>query len=260
MIDFHINLEHGLCIPQAMLYAKRTGLKAFALTLTCGDLPNFFINQNYLTDFAEHSSLDFENELLALHKIARVKEARLAFQKKHFSLENPLLKRLNHIQAQIHKLSIYYDVQAYFALKLMHIPPSLLENAILQYRLAGVPLVAVYGETISDMVEEGTNFAACNAKADILYCAGLIDDNSAEIATKNNVYLEISTHPKHAYCNAHIAQKAREHGTKMILGSHANCLEEIHNTHMQEMICQGANIKMSEINGFALHQELQQYS
>lgn len=260
MIDFHINIEHGICIPQAMLYAKKVGLKACALTLTCGDLPNFFINPDYLSDFAENSSLDFENELLALHKIARVKEARLAFQKKNFMLDNPLLKRLLHIKEQIHKFSIYYDVQAYFSLKLMHIPPSLLENAILQYRLAGVPLVAVYGETITDMVEEGTNFAACNAKADILYCAGLIDDNSAQMAAKNNVYLEISTHQKHSYCNAHIAEKAREHNAKMILGSNAHCLEEIHNTQMQELICQGANIHLSELSNFALHKELQQYS
>lgn len=259
MIDFHINIEHGLCIPEAMLFAKRAGLKAFVLTLACGDLPQFFMNPHYLTEFAENSSLDFESELLALHKIARVKDARLAFQKKHFLLDNPLLKRLNHIKKQIHDLSIYYDVQAYFAVKLMYIPPLLLENTILQYRLAGVPLVGVYGESITDMVEDGTNFAACNAKADILYCPGLIDDNTAEIAVKNKVYLEISTHQKHAYCNAHIAKIAREHGAKIVLGSNANSLEEIHTPLMQELICNGANIKMSEVSNFELHSELQSY-
>lgn len=259
MIDFHINIEHGLCIPEAMLYAKRVGLKAFVLTLACGDLPRFFINPHYLTEFAENSSLDFESELLALHKIARVKDARFAFQKKHFLLDDPLLKRLIHIKKQIHELSIYYDVQAYFALKLMYLPPLLLENAVLQYRLAGVPLIAVQGESISDMVEEGTNFSACNAKADILYSPGLIDDNTAEIAAKNNVYLEISTHQKHAYCNAHIAKVAREYGAKMVLGSNANALEEIHSPMMQELICKGANIKMSEVSNFDLHKELQNY-
>lgn len=260
MFDFHINIENGLSIPQAMLYAKRVGLKAFVLTYACSYVPHFFINPNYLMDFAENSSMDFENELLALHTIARVKEARLAFQKKNFQVENPLLKRIFHMQRQVHELSIYYDVQAYFALKLMHIPPQLLENAILQYKLAGVSLVGVYGETISDIVEEGTNFAACNAKADILYCAGLIDDNTTEVAAKNNVYLEISTHQKHAYCNAHLVSKAREHKAKLIIGSNANCVLEIHNPEMQSLVCQGANIKLSDVNSYELHTCLQQYS
>jgi len=240
MIDFNINIGNkSLLITQAMSYAKQIGLKAFALTHTADGLPDFVLNTDVLCD---ERVLDTEEKEQALNQ------------------NSYLLQNLRTIQTQIHTLSIYFDVQAYFAVKLIHIPPALLENTILQYRFAGVKLIGVYGETISEVVETGTNFAACNAKADILYCPGLIDENVAEIAAKNNVYLEISTNTKHAYCNAHIAQIASKYNTKLILGSDATCMEEIHSPDMQKLVCQGAGIKMQNIHNHELHKRLQDIS
>lgn len=238
MIDFNINIgSNALLTTQAMNYAKRIGLRAFALTYATDELPDFVSDTDILYD---------EERRFTTHEKEQI-----------LNKNSQLLQKLRITQKQIHTLSIYYDVQAYFAIKLMHIPPALLESTILQYRFAGVEIIGVYGETISDMVEEGTNFAACNAKADILYCPGLIDEKVAEIAAQNQVYLEISTSPKHSYCNAHIAHIASKHGAKLVIGSDAKCMEEIHSPDMQGLICKGARLKIQDLHNYELHKKLQ---
>ncbi len=238
MTDFNINIGKNALLPaQAIHYAKKAGLRVLALTYATDQVPHFITDADVLYD--EDRSLNYQE--------------REAYLKK----ESPLLQTLRETQKQIRTFSVYYDVHTYFAVKLMHIPPALLEEAILQYRFAGIEIVGVYGESISDTVEEGTNFAACNAKADILYCPGLIDEKAAETAAKNQVFLEISTNKKHAYCNAHIANIAHKNGAQLVLGSDAMCMEEIHNPDMQNLICKGAGLKIQETHSPDLHKKLQ---
>lgn len=169
---------------------------------------------------------------------------------------SPFLSSLLEKQQQVHKLSVYYDMQIFFGVQLHHIPPALLEETIKFYRSLGISLIGVYGESISDIVEKGTNFSAIAAKADILFNPGLIDEECVKLAKENNVFLEISTHPKHAYTNAHIAKLAQKHGAKLILGSKAQTLQEIHSPQMQKLILKGACIE--DHDSYELLQKLQQ--
>lgn len=226
MIDFHIDINEQMPLSSAILYAKSIGLRAIALIVAA----------EYIPGTAE--------------------TADRALPKDHIKT-SPFPAQLMEKQEFVHKLSIYYDMQVFFGVQLQHIPPALLNETIQFYRALGISLIGVHGESISDLVENGTNFSAITAKADILYNPGLIDEKCVELAKENNVFLEISTHPKHAYTNAHIAKLAQKYGAKLVLGSCARTLHEIHSPAMQELILKGACIENH--NSYELLQKLQQH-
>lgn len=221
MIDFHIYIgANALQVGQAMFYAKASSLRAFALIMRMDHVPK--------------NSANIET----------------------FTNDNPCIELLR-LQRQIRELSIYHNVQAFFGIELYQVPPALLSGTIAAYRTLKLDFIGVHGESITDMVEEGTNFAACNAKADILFNPGLIDDTCVELAAKNNVFLEISTHKNHAYCNAHTAHLAKKHQARLFLGSSATSLEEIHHPDMQQQICKGACITIKDIHIHEILQKVQ---
>ncbi len=223
MFDFHININQDLSPAKVILYAKNMGLKAIALMQTLDYLPIF--SEEFNTKFEKLSSNIFVDNILQLQK-------------------------------QIHNLSIYYDIQAFFGVKLSFIPPQLLEQSILFYKNLGIGLIGVQGESISEIVEIGTNFAACNAKANILFSPGLIDEETVKLAALNNVFLEISTHRRHAYCNAHLAKMSLAGQAKMVIGSNASKVNEIHDAQMQKLICKGANIEFNNLNNYEFYNSL----
>lgn len=224
MFDFHIEISEQMPPSSAVVYAKSMGLRAFALVSTV-DMP-----------FSASDAEDGE----------RRKEI------------SPLTASLLARKKQINELAVYYNVQVFFGIKLRHIPPALLENTIAFYRSLKIPFIGVHGETVSDIVEHGTNFSAVMGHADIIFNAGLIDKTCMELAQKNNVFLEISTHPKHAYTNAHIAKLAHEYGAKLALGSQAKTLEDIHSPDMQKAILKGACIENE--HSYELLQKIQHQS
>lgn len=224
MTDFHIEISEQMPPASAVLYAKSMGLRAFALVF----------NAEYIPEFPQNNSCFAKEKSTSPHTASLLAKQKL-----------------------VHELAVYYDVQAVFGIKLKHIPPALLESAVAYYRSLGISFIGVHGESISDIVERGTNFSAVGAKADILFNPGLIDEKCTELAAENNVFLEISTHPKHAYTNAHIARLAQKYGAKLAMGSHARTLEEIHSPDMQKAVLKGACIEME--HGCELLRKIQQF-
>ncbi len=231
MFDFHININDALKPAKVIQYAKLRGLRAFAL----------FCSSDYIFHFEQTDLKNFSEK--------RKQEI--------FNSDHHLQKLLN-LKKQIHTLSIYYDIQAFFGIKLSFLPPALLEQTIQIYRDFGFNLIGVQGENFDNIVELGTNFAACNAKADILFAPGLIDEQTIELAAKNQTYLEISTSKASAYCNAHIAKLAQKFNAKLIVGSNANNFEEIHSPEIQKIICQGACINLNDMHNHELYAKLLQ--
>ncbi len=224
MIDFHIELNGQIPLSSMVMYAKSLGLRGIALIAAAEYIPS-----------TEEKACD-------------------AFLKDH-AKDSPSILFLKEKQEIIRKLAVYYDMQIFFGVQLRHIPPALLEETVRFYRSCGIPLIGVYGESISDIVEKGTNFSAIRAKADILFNPGLIDEECVKLAKENDVYLEISTHPKHAYTNAHIAKLAQKYGAKLVLGSNAQTLQELHSPEMQKSILKGACIESHD--SYELFQKLQ---
>lgn len=148
--------------------------------------------------------------------------------------------RLASLSAQVRKLSLYANVEAWAGVELRHIPPALLPDAVREAREAGASLVLVHGESITDQVEEGTNFAAIEAGADILAHPGLIDAEAAAYAAERGVALEFTSCPRHAMTNAHTAAMALRHGAPLVRGSSARCTAELTTRAFWPMIIKGA--------------------
>ena len=145
------------------------------------------------------------------------------------------------LSKQVRRLSLYANVEAWAGVELCHIPPALLPDAVQEAREAGAALVLVYGESITDQVEQGTNFAAIEAGADIVTHPGLIDAEAAAFAAEKGVALEFTSCPRHALANAHTAAMAMRHGAPLVRGSEASRAEELTTRAFWPMVIKGAD-------------------
>ena len=149
--------------------------------------------------------------------------------------------RIAELSKQVRRLSLYANVEAWAGVELCHIPPALLPDAVQEAREAGAALVLVYGESITDQVEQGTNFAAIEAGADIVTHPGLIDAEAAAFAAEKGVALEFTSCPRHALANAHTAAMAMQHGAPLVRGSAASRAEELTTRAFWPMVIKGAD-------------------
>ncbi len=166
------------------------------------------------------------------------------------------LRRVAELAAQVRKLSLYANVEAWAGVELRHIPPALLPDAVREAREAGAALVLVHGESISDQAEQGTNFAAVEAGADIVAHPGLIDAEAAAFAAERGVALEFTSCPKHALTNAHTANMALRFGVPLVRGSSASCAEELTTRAFWPMIIKGADTFSDAENPYKLADHL----
>lgn len=160
--------------------------------------------------------------------------------------------RMASLAAQVRRFSLYANVEAWAGVELRHIPPALLPEAVKEAREAGASLVLVHGETLGDQVEQGTNFAAVEAGADILAHPGLIDDEAAAYAAEKGVALEFSACPRHAMTNAHVADVALRHGCTLVRGSSAAQAKDIVSRAYWPYILKGADVFGKDENGSRL--------
>ena len=154
--------------------------------------------------------------------------------------------RLADMAAQVRRLSLYANVEAWAGVELCHIPPALLPDAVREAREAGAALVLVHGESISDQVEQGTNFAAVEAGADIVAHPGLIDAEAASFAAEKGVALEFTSCPRHALTNAHTASMALRCGAMLVRGSAACRAEELTTRAFWPSVIKGADTFTAE--------------
>ena len=159
------------------------------------------------------------------------------------------LSRIADFSAQVRRLSLYANVEAWAGVELCHIPPALLPEAVREAREAGARLVLVYGESIMDQVEQGTNFAAIEAGADIITHPGLVDAETAAFAAERGVAFEFTSCPRHALSNAHTAAMALKHGVPLVRGSNARQAEELTTRAFWPSVIKGADAGLMDENG-----------
>jgi len=104
--------------------------------------------------------------------------------------------------------------------ELTHLPAVAIDDVARKAKDLGAWLVVVHGESPVEPVEEGTNLAAVKSRSvDILAHPGHMTLKVAELAAKNNVFIEITTRRGHCITNAHVAKMAVEAGALMLLNS-----------------------------------------
>ncbi len=149
---------------------------------------------------------------------------------------------LQTLSAEVRRLSLYANVEARTGVELRHVPPALLPSVVQEAREAGAEFVLVHGETLSDQVEPGTNFAAIEAGADILAHPGLLDEKAAAFAAERGVALEFVSAPRHALTNAHVAAMALQFGCMLVRGSSAGTVAEMTTRSFWPLIVKGADV------------------
>ncbi len=123
------------------------------------------------------------------------------------------------IKKQAKELALMYDIEVFIGYKIMHIPPALIPQYADNMRTLGFDFIAVHGENINDIIEQGTNLAALNANADILLNAGIVDKNLLDYAKEKDTFLEFNVNPLYSSANALLAQAALDDDIKLIWGN-----------------------------------------
>ena len=105
----------------------------------------------------------------------------------------------------------------------------------------------MHGETLNEPVTPGTNLAAVKSKyVDILGHPGLITKEEAELALKNDIYLEISARKGHCLGNGHVASIAREVGNKLIVDTDTHSPDDLITFDKSYEIARGAGLSDEE--------------
>ena len=139
-----------------------------------------------------------------------------------------------------------YELKILVGVELTHIPPKLIGKAVKISRNLGAEIVIVHGETIVEPVKEGTNFHAVQEDIDILAHPGLIDEKTAELASENGVYLEITTRKGHSLTNGHVVKMGKKFGCEFVLNTDSHSPSDFITKDFAEKVLKGAGIDNPE--------------
>ena len=127
--------------------------------------------------------------------------------------------------------------------ELTHLPAVAIDDVARKAKDLGAWLVVVHGESPVEPVEEGTNLAAVKSRSvDILAHPGHMTLKVAELAAKNNVFIEITTRRGHCITNAHVAKMAAEAGALMLLNSDTHDEDDLLSDQMTKDVLRQAEI------------------
>ncbi|MDP3789127.1 MAG: histidinol phosphate phosphatase domain-containing protein [Candidatus Omnitrophota bacterium] len=144
-------------------------------------------------------------------------------------------------------LNRYWKIRSIPGAEITHAPIQEIRPLVKLARKLGAKIVVVHGETISEPVIPGTNKAAINAACDILAHPGLISEEDAGLAKKNNVYLELTTRKNHLKTNKHVLKMAKKTGAKLILNNDAHGGDDFISYGKARRILKGIGLKEAEI-------------
>ena len=141
-----------------------------------------------------------------------------------------------------------WDIRVLPGVEITHVPPEDLDTVASDAKKLGAKIVIVHGETIVEPVAPGTNEAAVRSSSvDILAHPGLIEPEIAELAAKNDVYMEISGRKGHSLTNGHVAKTAISAGARLVLDSDAHEPEGLLTTDMCHRIGLGCGMTQDQV-------------
>lgn len=151
------------------------------------------------------------------------------------------------IQSAIDDVNENWDITAVLGAEVTHAPVESIDGIAKRAKELGAKIVVVHGETLNEPVTPGTNLAAVKSKyVDILGHPGLITREEAELALKNDIYLEISARKGHCLGNGHVANIAREVGNKLLVDTDTHSPDDLITFEKSYEIARGAGLSDEE--------------
>jgi histidinol phosphatase-like PHP family hydrolase len=157
------------------------------------------------------------------------------------------------IAAACKELNRRWNIKALPGIELTHIPPETFSELTARARSLGAAIVVAHGETLVEPVHPGTNRAAIEARVDILAHPGLITNEEAELAGKNNVYLEITTRKGHSLSNGHVAKIANETGARLVIDTDTHEPGDLVSEELARNILLGAGLNQDALAAVFQH-------
>lgn len=151
------------------------------------------------------------------------------------------------IQDAIDDINANWDITVVLGAEVTHAPVESIDGIAKRAKQLGAKIVVVHGETLNEPVTPGTNRAAVESKyVDIIGHPGLITKEEAEIALKNDIYLEISARKGHCLGNGHVANIAREVGNKLLVDTDTHAPGDIITFDKSYEVALGAGLSNDE--------------
>jgi len=120
----------------------------------------------------------------------------------------------------------YWPVECYAGVELTHVPAAAIDRCARMAKEAGAFIVIIHGETVAEPVEPGTNLAALSsAYVDVLAHPGLLTEEEAALAARNEICIELSGRIRHSITNGHVARLAKKAGARLIVNSDQHDLD-----------------------------------
>lgn len=141
----------------------------------------------------------------------------------------------------------YWPVECYAGVELTHVPAAAIDRCARAAKEAGAFIVIVHGETVAEPVEPGTNLAALGSRyVDVLAHPGLLSEEEAQLAARNEVAIELSGRIRHSITNGHVAKLAKRAGARLIVNSDQHDLDFL-TEERARTIALGAGLEASDL-------------
>ncbi|MDI6855504.1 MAG: histidinol phosphate phosphatase domain-containing protein [Candidatus Thermoplasmatota archaeon] len=131
----------------------------------------------------------------------------------------------------------HWDIIAIAGVELTHIPVKAISKLAKEARKKGAKLVVLHGETPIEPVEKGTNYEGLRSDIDILAHPGYLSLEEAEIAYKNNIFIELTKRGGHSIANNHIAEICKKANCKLLLSTDAHSEKDLLREGEPRKIC-----------------------
>lgn len=143
----------------------------------------------------------------------------------------------------------YWDIIAIPGVELTNVPAKSINEMAKYAKEQGARMVAVHGESIAESVEPGTNLEAVNSKyVDMLAHPGFITEQEAVSASRNDIYLELTSRSGHCLSNGHVARAGVMAGAKFLINSDAHDYHDLYREGYQEKIGIGAGLDRKQVD------------
>lgn len=158
------------------------------------------------------------------------------------------IKIAEQIAEAVNDIRDHWDINVIPGVEITHVPPEVIDKLANKARKHGAEIIVVHGETIVEPVKPGTNRMSAECpEVDIIGHPGLITEEEVQIATDNDVSLEISARGGHCLGNGHVAKLGLEYGANLVLDTDTHAPGDLIDYKMAEKIALGSEIPESEV-------------
>ncbi len=148
----------------------------------------------------------------------------------------------------------YWDIRAIPGVELTNVPAGGIKDLAREAKGLGARLIVVHGETLVEEVEAGTNLAAVKSEhVDMLAHPGLLSMEEAELAVKNDVYIEITSRVGHCLTNGVVAKIGKQAGVDFLINSDAHGHGDLYRQGLQEEIAKGSGFDSGEVKDITMN-------